>query len=135
MLLLHHALFAPAMFKEGAGVLFLVETENTVPGPKTPPKMALPVGLAPTLFPQTTGCFSVQLRERNGLPRRSSEPEARTPSFAQTLWRASFAPIRLTSAQSEGWWEVLVTLQFVTSDFVLRHLIYSQAIGSLPEDW
>ena len=26
-------------------------------------KMALPVGLAPTLFPQTTGCFSVQLRE------------------------------------------------------------------------
>jgi hypothetical protein len=25
--------------------------------------MALPEGLAPTLFPQTTGCFSVQLRE------------------------------------------------------------------------
>src|SRR5437870_3860267 len=33
---------------------------------------------------------------------------------------------------SEGWWEVLVTLQFVASDFVLRHLIYRQAIGSLP---
>jgi len=27
---------------------------------------------------------------------------------------------------------VLVTLQFVASDFVLRHLIYRQAIGSLP---
>jgi len=26
-------------------------------------------------------------------------------------------------------------LQFVASDFVLRHLIYSQAAGSLPEDW
>ena len=27
---------------------------------------------------------------------------------------------------------MLVTLQFVASDFVLRHLIYRQAIGSLP---
>jgi len=27
---------------------------------------------------------------------------------------------------------VLVPLQFVASDFVLRHLIYSQAAGSLP---
>src|SRR5688572_3300841 len=27
---------------------------------------------APTLFPQTTGCFPIQLRERNGLPSRSS---------------------------------------------------------------
>ena len=26
--------------------------------------MALPMGLAPTLFPQTTGCFSIQLREQ-----------------------------------------------------------------------
>ena len=31
MLLLHHALFAPAMFKEGAGVLILVEMENAIP--------------------------------------------------------------------------------------------------------
>jgi four helix bundle protein len=30
------------------------------------------------------------------------------------------------------WWEMLVTLQFVTSDFVLRHPIYSRAAGSLP---
>jgi hypothetical protein len=33
---------------------------------------------------------------------------------------------------SEGWWEALVTLQFVASDFVLRHPIYSRAAGSLP---
>ena len=52
--------------------------------------MALSMGLAPTLFPQTTGCFAIQLRERNGLPSRSSA--------------------------SEGWWEVLVTLQFVAFD-------------------
>jgi hypothetical protein len=31
-------------------------------------KMALPVGLAPTLFPQTTGRFSIQLREQKLLP-------------------------------------------------------------------
>ena len=30
------------------------------------------------------------------------------------------------------WWEVLVRLQFVASDFVLRHPIYSRAAGSLP---
>lgn len=30
----------------------------------TPRAMALPMGLAPTLFPQTTGCFSIQLQER-----------------------------------------------------------------------
>jgi hypothetical protein len=70
-------------------------------------KLALPVGLAPTLFPQTTGCFSIQLRERNGLPSRSPA--------------------------GEGWWEVLVTLQLVTSSIVLRHPIYSRATGSLPE--
>jgi hypothetical protein len=35
----------------------------------------------------------------------------------------------------EGWWEALVTLQFVASDFVLRHPIYSRAAGSLPGNW
>ena len=30
------------------------------------------------------------------------------------------------------WWEVLVTLQFVTSGFVLRRPIYSRVTGSLP---
>jgi len=36
------------------------------------------------------------------------------------------------STMSEGWWEVLVTLQFVASDFVLRHPIYRRAAGSFP---
>ena len=35
-------------------------------------------------------------------------------------------------AGGEGWWEALVTLQLVASDFVLRHPIYSRAAGSLP---
>ena len=30
------------------------------------------------------------------------------------------------------WWEMLVTLQFVTSSFVSRHPIYSRATGSSP---
>ena len=61
--------------------------------------MALPVGLAPTLFPQTTGCFSVQLRE----------PKSKMK-----------------------WWEVLVTLQFVSSDtyFVTLDLQSSSRITS-----
>ena len=54
--------------------------------------MALPVGLAPTLFPQTTGRFSVQLREHN----RKSKIESR----------------------KSKWWEVLVTLQFVASGLI-----------------
>src|SRR5579862_3463548 len=64
-------------------------------------KMALSMGLAPTLFPQTTGRFSIQLREHAGL-------------------------------SCKGWWEVLVTLQFVASGFISRHPIYSRAAGSLP---
>jgi hypothetical protein len=47
-------------------------------------KLALPAGLAPAFFPQTTGCFSVQLQEQDGLPNRSS---------------------------GKSWWEVLVMLQ------------------------
>ncbi|MDB6054416.1 MAG: hypothetical protein JWN25_1939 [Verrucomicrobiales bacterium] len=34
--------------------------------------------------------------------------------------------------QNEKKWEALVMLQFVASDFISRHLIYRQAIGSLP---
>jgi hypothetical protein len=58
----------------------------------TPRAVALPIGLAPTLSPQTTGCFSIQLRKQNGLPGRSL---------------------------GEGWWEALVILQFVVPNFVL----------------
>jgi hypothetical protein len=38
-------------------------------------------------------------------------------------------------AAGEGWWEVLVTLQFVASGFILRHPIYSRAAGTLPGNW
>src|SRR5258705_361856 len=58
---------APARLGKGAGVLVLVETRhgNSL---DLPPRRRLvpPVGLAPTIFPQTTGCFSIQLRERDG---------------------------------------------------------------------
>jgi hypothetical protein len=54
-------------------------------------KLTLPAGLAPAIFPQTTGRFAVQLRKQK--------------------WPAS-------RSRSEGWWEALVTLQFVTSNFI-----------------
>src|SRR6266545_8411064 len=38
----------------------------------------------------------------------------------------------LIELRIQKWWEVLVTLQFVASGFVLRHPIYSRAAGSLP---
>jgi hypothetical protein len=45
---------------------------------------------------------------------------------------ASEAGVLLIELRIHKWWEVLVTLQFVASDFVLRHPIYSRAAGSLP---
>ena len=36
------------------------------------------------------------------------------------------------SATEAKWWEMLVTLQFVTSSFLLRHPIYSRATGTSP---
>ncbi len=38
----------------------------------------------------------------------------------------------LIELRIQKWWEMLVTLQLVTSSFVLRHPIYSRATGSLP---
>ena len=38
----------------------------------------------------------------------------------------------LIELRIQKWWEVLVTLQFVASGFVLGHPIYSRAAGSLP---
>ena len=72
MFLLHHALFAPAMFREGAGVLFLVEDGEHGPWTRTPPEgicirpPTLSVDLHPwwpcaSTFPQTTGCRSLQM--------------------------------------------------------------------------
>ena len=39
---------------------------------------------------------------------------------------------RMFQPRGQTWWEVLVTLQFVASGFVLRHPIYSRATGTLP---
>ena len=73
--------------------------------------LALTVGLAPTLVPQTTGCFSVQLRE---LQNQNSKSEIR----------------------KSNWWEVLVTLQFVSSDtyFMTLDLQSSSRITSPQSD-
>ena len=85
---------APAHWERKPGAWFFVETRHGSSLGRPPRRrLALSMGLAPTLFPQTTGCFSIQLRERNGLPGRSL---------------------------GEGWWEVLVTLQFVASDTFLK---------------
>ena len=58
---------APAHWERKPGAWFFVETR---PGSSLgrPPRrrLALSMGLAPTLFPQTTGCFSIQLRELVG---------------------------------------------------------------------
>ena len=51
----------------------IYSTENSEEPPSTV-ELALPVGLAPTVYPQTTGCFSFQLRERNGGVRRVTLP-------------------------------------------------------------
>ena len=58
---------APAHWERKPGACFFVETR---PGSSLgrPPRrrLALSMGLAPTLYPQTTGCFSIQLRELVG---------------------------------------------------------------------
>jgi hypothetical protein len=78
MLLLHYALMALTAVSSGQekrrtpnlgngpAVRFdktEIRNKFEIPNPNRS-KMALPMGLAPTLFPQTTGCFSVQLQER-----------------------------------------------------------------------
>jgi len=51
---------------------------------------------------------------------------------ASALRASARQPLPPADEGGEGWWEVLVMLQFVTSSFVLRHPIYSRATGSLP---
>src|SRR5438477_11222264 len=77
MLLLHHALVAPACGEHTGDFVSWgwrdQHTLNLSPAARFT-KLALSMGLAPTLFPQTTGCFSIQLRERNGLPAEARGP-------------------------------------------------------------
>jgi hypothetical protein len=62
--LLRYALFAPAILAS-AGVFGFVSTASAIPWNCGPSKtMALLAGLAPALFPQTTGCFAVKLQKQ-----------------------------------------------------------------------
>ena len=68
--------------------------------------VADPKGLAPSAFPQTTGCsrwlsYGSEMAFHAGLP------------------SVALSPADSSRAQSEGWWEVLVMLQFVASDTYL----------------
>ena len=58
---------------------------------------------------------------------KMADPKGVAPSTLRRQRGALLIELRILK-----WWEVLVPLQFVASDFVLRHLIYSQAAGSLP---
>ena len=70
-------------------------------------KLADPKGLAPSAFPQTTGCSGyLSYGSENGLPGRSL---------------------------GEGWWEVLVMLQSSLPTFILRHRFYRPAAGTPPK--
>ena len=63
-----------------------------------------------------------------GKIRKLADPELHPHPQPSRRQRGAL-PIEL---RIQKWWEVLVTLQFVASDFVLRHPIYSRAAGSLP---
>ena len=106
MLLLHYALMAPAGRRSRAGDL-----DSCGDGPFRSLERYPSVDwrtrreLHPQPSRRQRGALLLELRVRNTLPGRSL---------------------------GESWWEALVMLQFVASDFVLRHLIYSQAAGSPP---
>src|SRR5262249_53654746 len=68
---------------EGAGGLVLLEAGRSVPGRRPAVRLALPVGLAPTLFPQTTGCFSIQLREQTLEIKRAGSAAAPGPNHSK----------------------------------------------------
>src|SRR5436190_21139400 len=53
-----------------------------------------PGGRAQAPSRRQRGALLIELRVQKWPASRSSEPEARTPSFAQRLWRASFALTR-----------------------------------------
>ena len=63
-----------------------------------------------------------------GKIRKLADPKGVAPSTLPQRQRGAL----LIELRIHKWWEVLVTLQFVASGFVLRHPIYSRAAGSLP---
>ena len=86
----------------GAGGLVLVEMETAFPGTHTPSEI---------------------WRTRRDLQQAEPAPNERSAVAVRK---------HLSYESNLKWWEVLVMLQFVASDFVLRHPIYSRAAGSLP---
>src|SRR5258708_6985687 len=60
--------------------------------------MALPVGLAPTLFPQTTGCFSIQLREPLKCGIRIAECGAKSPAQPYSTFRIPHSALRMVGS-------------------------------------
>ena len=64
MLLLHYAVLPRLIGKGSRGLFSLWRRGLAAPwGGRRVGDLALSMGLAPTLYPQTTGCFSIQLRE------------------------------------------------------------------------
>ena len=67
MLLLHYAVLPRLIGKGSRGLFSLWRRGLAAPwGGRRFGDLALSMGLAPTLYPQTTGCFSIQLRELVG---------------------------------------------------------------------
>ncbi len=100
----------PRRDSEGRRGLVFVGSELLRPWTATRGEiLALPAGLAPALFPQTTGCFSIQLRERNGLPSRSRQKGGSMKARLRCASARQPSPRARTCG--EGWWEALVTLQ------------------------
>src|SRR5208283_3838401 len=94
---------------------------------------ALPEGLAPTLFPRTTGCFSVQLREPAKFRIRNAEwgmcPAARRrrldPRFRALQSALLSRKLKMVGGAGNA--------PVVTSDSCLRHRFYRPAAGTPPK--
>ena len=89
-------------------------------------KLALPVGLAPTLFPQTTGCFSFQLRERSKMLWYTAK--RRLPGEGTGRFHSAFCILQSALRLVGGAGNAPV----VTSDIFLRHRFYRPAAGTPP---
>ena len=76
---------------EGAGGLVRLDPDTGILGNQGRGRMADPKGLAPSAFPQTTGCFSIQLREQTLEIKRAGS--ARILDFQNSL-RTNRVPFR-----------------------------------------
>ena len=82
-------------------------------------------------FPADNGVLRlIELRVQKGRNAEFGRRNIQVWNAPGLLFRIPRSALRVSK-----WWEALVTLQFVASDFVLRHPIYSRAAGSLPRNW